>query len=257
MTMPLQERQQLALKLYNVTLETLETIPSRALDFLRGTGRNLAVFASLQRRGYDKIIHQQGWDFLQATGRTALVSTGKEMDPKVAAAVAQADAMDGDLIKVVTAAWKVRFPEQLKFVLGQMKASTGMEAVLNCRTIVLGLQAMEDGAERASTRQQDAEALAILAKRGLGPSERKELASIVEIATSTPETRPPTPEQVAAEDEAYVRALGDLWVWYDEWSEIARVEVKRRDRLMLLGLAHRKFSGEDVEDPAPEGPPNG
>jgi hypothetical protein len=257
MTMPLEERQQLALKLYNVTLETLESIPSRALDFLRGAGRNLAIFAALQQRGYDKLVHQQGWVFLQETGRTVLASPGKEMDPAVAAAVARADVLDGDLIKVLTAAWKHRYPEQLKFVVGDMKPSTGMEAVLNCRTIDLGLRAVENGPERASTRQQDAAALAILAQRGLGPSERKELTAVVEMATSTPETLPPTPEQLAAEDEAYVRALGDLWVWYDEWSEIARVVVKRRDRLILLGLAHRKFSGKDVEDPEPEGPSNG
>jgi hypothetical protein len=256
MIMPLLERQQLALKLYNVTLETLETIPSRALDLLRGAGRNLAIFASLQHRGYDKIVHQQGWNLLQDTGRTVF-SPGKEMDPAVADAVAKADAMDGDIIKVIRAAWKIRFPEQLEFVVGTMKPSTGMEAVLNCRTIHLRLGALENGPERASTRQQDTEALAVLAKRGLGPAERKELGAIVEVATSTPETKPPTPEQLAADDEAYVRALGELWVWYDEWSEIARVVVKRRDRLMLLGLAHRKSSGEDVDDPAPEEPSNG
>jgi hypothetical protein len=255
--MPIEERQQLALKLYNVTLETLETVPSRALDFLRGTGRNLAVFASLQRRGYDKTAHQQGWDCLQATGKTTLGGAVKEMDPEVAEAVAQADARDGDLIKVINATWKRRFPAQAEFVLRGMKPSTGMEAVLNCRTIVLGLQALENGAERAPTRQQDTEALALLAKRGLGPSERKALAAIVEKATSTPETRPATPAQVAADDEAYVRALGELWVWYDEWSEIARVEVKRRDRLMLLGLAHRKFPGEEGPDPVPDVPSNG
>ena len=50
-----------------------------------------------------------------------------------------------------------------------------------------------------------------------------------------------------------MRSLGALWIWYQEWSEIARVEVKRRDRLIQLGLAQRKAPGKGEEEEEPTG----
>jgi hypothetical protein len=38
-----------------------------------------------------------------------------------------------------------------------------------------------------------------------------------------------------------------LRAWYEEWSEIARVAVTRRDQLIRLGLASRKLRQEDDE----------
>jgi hypothetical protein len=50
-------------------------------------------------------------------------------------------------------------------------------------------------------------------------------------------------EQIAAEDAAFEAALVELRAWYDEWSEIARLIIKRRDLLIRLGLAERRSPG--------------
>lgn len=254
--MPVKERELLAKELYNVTLKTLETIPGRSLTFLRGAGTNRVIFAALQRRGYDILTHRQGWELLQKTCTSTVGPIEVEMAPEVAGAVAKADEIDGDLIRIITVVLKHPFPEQLTCVLRDIKPSTGMEAVSNCAQIVRGLNELESGASRTSTRKQDAEALELLAVRGIDAEYRAMLAALVDKATSTPETKPRTPAELAAEDEAYVRSLGDLWIWYEEWSEIARVEVKRRDRLIQLGLAQRKAPGKEEEE-EPEEPAGG
>jgi hypothetical protein len=65
--------------------------------------------------------------------------------------------------------------------------------------------------------------------------------------------------RVKAEAE-YEEALLDLRDWYVEWAGIARLVVKRRDYLILLGLAERRASGGsedlDIVDPTPFLDPN-
>jgi hypothetical protein len=47
-------------------------------------------------------------------------------------------------------------------------------------------------------------------------------------------------------------ALVALRAWIEEWSEVARAVITRRDHLILLGLASRRKSGaEDEEEEAP------
>ncbi len=46
----------------------------------------------------------------------------------------------------------------------------------------------------------------------------------------------------AGKDKAHSEAMMALRHWYEEWSEIARASISRRDYLILLGLAKRKSS---------------
>jgi len=254
--MPVKNREALAKELCGVSLDTLEDTPGRALDFLRAAGTNLAIFTSLCGRGYSALVHREGWTKLSASSSIGIVADDSEIAPEVAAAVAKVDEQDEVFIRIIRATWKRRFPEQASFVLRDMQPATRMEAVLNMSTILDGLTALESSPDRASTRDQDGQALALLAKRGLGAELRAEIAGWVEKAKSVPQSTPMSPEDLAQADEAYVRALGDLRAWYEEWSEIAKVVIKRRDRLMQLGLAHarqREVAEPETEEPAPGG----
>lgn len=79
----------------------------------------------------------------------------------------------------------------------------------------------------------DRAALATLAQRGYTPAERQRLAGLVEIArrgtkqVDGPSVAPTPPSPL--ELEAYR--------FYSDWAETARVRIKRRDQLILLGLA--------------------
>lgn len=61
----------------------------------------------------------------------------------------------------------------------------------------------------------------------------------------------------AARQADYIEALKALRVCYVEWSDVARVEIKRRDRLIRLGLGARKRrKRDDHNDEDEEGDPN-
>ena len=94
------------------------------------------------------------------------------------------------------------------------------------------------------------------AERGIGPSDRTSAAALVDQAMSTPSGSPRSQEELATADEAYVRALVELRDWYELWSEMARIEIARRDRLIQLGLAHRRYGAgdEEPEEPVEDGP---
>ncbi len=44
----------------------------------------------------------------------------------------------------------------------------------------------------------------------------------------------------AEREKKHVASLVALRAWYEEWSEIARAAIKRRDYLIRVGLAKRK-----------------
>ena len=71
----------------------------------------------------------------------------------------------------------------------------------------------------------------------------------VKVATSAEQVDPINEEATKAEDEAYVKALVELRQWFELWSRIARVTVKRRDYLIQMGLAHRKNPTKEERDP--------
>ena len=97
-------------------------------------------------------------------------------------------------------------------------------------------------------------AVALLATRGITSSERDRLRRLLQVAQDgTQVTLPTAKEQaeVASQAEARSQGLCDLRAFYDEWSEVARLTLTRRDYLIRLGLAQRK-SSRKPEPAAPE-----
>lgn len=124
-----------------------------------------------------------------------------------------------------------------------------MAGVLNVKTLVARLRELKSSPARKATRKQDQAALDLLAERGITPELVDQLEGQLKVATSAPEVEQVDDAAIEAADEAYVRALGELREWYDEWSRVARVAVTRRDHLMLLGLAHPKSREGEAETP--------
>lgn len=127
-------------------------------------------------------------------------------------------------------------------------------AVLVVARLLERVDALESNPEREATREADQAALATLAQRGLTPAVREHLRQLVETAQLPARTEPAAPQDETAEmgrEEALVR----LHAWFEEWSEVARVVVKRRDLLIRLGLARRRqaSSGEEETPPVEAG----
>jgi hypothetical protein len=226
----------------SVTRETLEETPDRALKLLRGIGTSRVIRAMLMDVGYTTQLHVRAWRNLRFACGNGDDDTPLELeDPKVRAAVTFVDTRDEWFFRILAAVWKHSFPEQLAFVLkGNLGPSTGMQSVLNMGIALDRLDVLEKGPERKATRKEDTAALALLAERKIDGPFRTMMRNHVNVAQDvtpvtmgevTPSTDP---------DIARLEALVELRKFYEEWSEIAKVTIKRRDHLIRMGLASRR-----------------
>jgi hypothetical protein len=172
-------------------------------------------------------------------------------DPLVRDAIAELDASDEDVFRRVRACLGRLHPEQAKVVLDGIAPTDGPGAVMGMLTLLDRI----DGLAKSKNKADHA-AVATLAKRGLDERERTRFRDLVRVAmkgTSEPEqTIDPEAEQRAQNRQ---RALVQLRAWYEDWSEMARSVIKRKDRLIRLGLARRKSPSSAGARNGPSKPP--
>ncbi|MBN8609606.1 MAG: hypothetical protein J0L92_03425 [Deltaproteobacteria bacterium] len=229
-----------ALTAAGISFETLEQTPMRATAFLFGLVAEPRARGILVPKGYDDAEHNRGFRLLEGVANSR--TENRVTDLEVNSAIAELDNWDEPNIRLLRASLR-RFPEVSAHVMTGIEPIAGPGAVLNVDTILKRVDTV-GGVKNASA------ALAVLAKRGFDEAERKRLAALVKIAKTggeVPDTK--------TSDDAYEQALLALREWYDEWSEIARLTIKRRDYLIRLGLAERRSSGGeddlDIVDPTP------
>lgn len=229
--------------------ETLDATPERAIKFLRGVGTVPAIRSALAACGYTQDEHDRGWKLLHgASGYGHEPDFASAVDPQVHSAIATLDAWDEDGFRIVRAALGRLHPEQAKTVLDGIGPSTGPAAVVGVKLLLDRL----DGLAK-SKAPADHAAVKTLAARGIGDDQRKRLRGLVEIAEKGTAATAPDPTEAARAAKAAERqaALRDLRSWYDDWADMARASIKRRDRLILLGLAKRRSPRKAAPAPAP------
>jgi hypothetical protein len=131
-----------------------------------------------------------------------------------------------------------------------------MDAVLNMEIVLDRLDNLRDGAERKATRKQDHEALELLATRRIDANLLQELRKHIKIAKSA---RPVTMADVTPGPDPNVervKALIALRALYQEWSEIAKAVIRRRDLLIRMGLATRHRPAKADDDAAADENPD-
>jgi len=222
----------------NVTRETLEGTPVRVLTFLKAVGTSASIRASIAARGYRREDHMEGWKLLHAVSGYQDPEAPDD-DTSVRDAIQQLDEWDEGGFQIVAATLKHRFPEQASFLLKGLKPATGAAAVLGVKQLLDRLDALETGEGRSATRETAQAALAILAQRGIDSTQRQRLRDLIKVAESAPEISLPDAQSAAKADAAHVKRLMALRAWFEEWSSITRVAIKRRDYLIRLGLARR------------------
>lgn len=224
-----------------ISFETLELTPARMLTFLIGLGGLPMVRALLISKGYDNAEHRRGWNLLELAANRP--TDNALTDETFTAAIIALDAWDESGLRLIRAGL-TRHPAQRAIVLEGIEPTTGPAVVVNVSTVLDRLTSLEDTPEGRA-------ALETLAKRGLDAAERKRLAALVKTAKAG-STSAPTAEALAADDTQYEQTLLEMREWLDEWGEIARLNVKRRDHLIRLGLAERRTNTTpDEADPAP------
>lgn len=237
--------------------QTLEESPLRVLQFLAGVGTSPLIRAALAKVGYSDREHQEGWSLLHGATGFHAVAAESPGDRSVDEAIVELDAWDEPNFRIARAALSRRHPEQAEFVFAGLQAAAGPAAVLSVHTFLdridalAGILAGRDHTAKAQ-KQADAAAVKTLASRGITEDERARLRQLLTLAEGG---QPAAPRPQRDDGAARRESLAALRAWFDEWSETARVVIKRRDHLIRLGLAKRRVGGgaEDV-DPADKAP---
>ncbi|MFT3773937.1 MAG: hypothetical protein QM820_51870 [Minicystis sp.] len=248
---PIAEAPSAPVPVATVSRETLEETPERTLSLLRAIGTSRAIRALMAAYGYDAEDHKEGWALVHGVSGFTPDEPLETVDTRVRDAIVTLDNWDEAGFRLVRATLTRLYPEQAAFVLDGIGPSVGTAAVLGVKTLLQRLDALEKSPARKATRKADHAALARLAKSGLDAKERARLADLVKTAESVSDAPGADDEKAREErDEAHVQALTALRAWYEEWSELARIAVKRRDYLIRMGLATRKAPAKKDEGEA-------
>jgi alpha-L-fucosidase len=217
----------------------LEATPERVVPFLRGIATNRNIRIALFGAGYSDAEQAEGWQLLHAasgyTGQKAAVDVTADM--KARNAITELDNWDETGFRRTHAALERLHPEQDAFVFSGLEASRGPSAVLGIAKYLDRLDRLEKGSEAERA------AVATLTKRGITTEERQRLRGLITLAETASAVEVAV---TAASTEAEQKSLEALAAWYKDWSETARAVIRRRDQLILLGLAKRKTPSNPV-----------
>lgn len=229
-----------------VSDDVLERVTGRALNFLSGVGKLPDLRGALALRGYTHEVHARGWRLLDLAAGRSVQSGTQETDSTmddVEEAEETIDLWDEPNFAVARATLRHNHPAQYTHVFGDgLAASRGKGSVLGTLTFLNRLDDLERAPEREATREADHAALAALAERGIDKSERARMrklvatvqegvAPVVAINSKVAASRKKDPAPMSRD------AKMALYVWYVEWTEIARVVTSNRAHLIRCGLA--------------------
>jgi hypothetical protein len=222
--------------------QVLEETPARAISFLRAIATNKAIRTAMQQCGYTEEEHAHGWRLLMAASGYRTSGFTSADDENARAAIAELDAWDEPGFRRVHAALGRLHPDQDAFVFDALDPAQGVGAVVSVAALLDRLDALEGSPDRAATRDADRAAIATLARRGIDTELRAHLHALVKTA-QTAKLPVPTQRAVAVADRQ--KALCDLRAWHKDWAETAHAVIRRRDQLIVMGLAKRHGPKDD------------
>jgi hypothetical protein len=229
-----------------VTSEVLEATPARVALFLRGVALRVEIRTLLFAAGYTSEEQETAWKLLMATMESSEGTPRREAESgKARGALEALAAWDGSLFRRMHAVLGRFHPEQEAFLFDQIEED-GARPEVAIGKVCDRLEALAGSPERAGTREADQLALKTLAQRGMDTAYFEKLREVVVLAR---EVVAPAPHLPGPRSEKREKALLELHAWYKDWSETARAVIKRRDHLILLGLAKRKRRARGEEAP--------
>ncbi len=242
------------------TRQTLEETPVRMLQFLAAVGTVPAIRAALSARGYDDAEHQTGWKLLHGASGYDPATAAPVVDRSATEALAQLDAWDEPNFRLAQAALARHFPAQGEFVFKNLAPQTGAKALLSVKTFLDRIDQLEGKLPGRETKDKaqvkaDKAAVTLLATRGIVPAERARLRQLISTAETGGKVDPELGRKLTDADQkatARNQALVELRSFFDEWTQVARIVITRRDHLIRLGLAQRKLGNKPDEEQSDE-----
>lgn len=217
-----------------VTRAVLEQTPNRAFKFLSGVGATITARDVLELHGYTAAVHDEGWRLLRAASERPVA---EDRDPVVVKARARLNKIDERTLTL----WRVglsEYPALRATVLDGLQASDDDDDAFRM------FQILVPRIDALATHPDGPAAIARTAVVGFGPAELDEVRALLVKAEGRERTAPPVDRE--AQDAAYVAALVALRRWFDDWSAIAKLFIRRRRVLIRMGLATPR-GGEAAE----------
>jgi hypothetical protein len=221
--------------------QQLEAAPERALLLLRAVATHQQVRFAMASAGYGDAEQAEGWQLLLAAAGYAAPRPAQDADAVARQAITELDDWDEAGYRRIHAALERLHPAQDAFVFAGLEPNRGPTAVLGVAILLDRLDQLETGSDA------DRAAIATLEKRGISAAVRQHLRGLVALAQSAKPAGPAAAFEGAPSMQQ--QALQALYAWYRDWSETARAVIRRRDHLILMGLAKRRTKKADDADP--------
>ncbi|MBU1412269.1 hypothetical protein KKC22_12220 [Myxococcota bacterium] len=217
---------------------------SKMMTMLRGL-QHPAIQQGLARHGFDQEDFDEGWHLMDAAmGRSfAFV---KPALPKnlLNEVIPEIDRWENTHFDVADAALKRRYPTVHAELFQNLTKMSGNEVLLSVTTFVNRYEALS-----ARTGDTDKAAVALLHKRGITPDSVAGVKALLEKARNirSSDLPAPDPEKVRQMD----KAVEEMWAWYQDWAQIARVALPNKRLRIHLGISTANTSKpEEPETPA-------
>jgi len=228
----------------------------RGGKFFKTVARNPVVRGALLARGLTDEELATGWKLYADVHGFGARSEARAAIRETAAAQAinEIDAWDAPAFAAAHAVLDARYPEAAAFLFENLEADVGIAAIAGVERFLDRIDALRDGKAQAIKADTGPAAAALLATRRIVDDKRaSELRALIATARlgARPEEVVPAPEQDPRRREVEESFIA----WLNEWREVARVAVGRRDYRISLGLAQRRLSDDGDEPEAPGAAP--
>jgi hypothetical protein len=231
-----------------ITEAQLDRWLERGGKFFKTVARNPVVRGALLARGLTDEELATGWKLYADVHGFGGLSEARAAIRETAAAQAinEIDAWDAPAFAAAHAVLDARYPEAAAFLFENLEATVGIAAITGVERFLDRVDALRDGKASSVNTDTGRAAAALLATRRILDDKRAvELRAL--IATARLGARP---EEVipAPEVDSHRREVARAFIaWLNEWREVARVAVARRDYRISLGLAQRRQSADETD----------
>ena len=194
----------------------------------------------------------QGWQLYsdlhgfgaQAQARAATKETA------AAQAINAIDAWDAPAYSAAHAVLDVRHPEVSRFLFENLEANVGVAAVAGVQRFLNRIDTLRDGKAPNIDPETARSGIELLATRKIvDTTKAAELRQLIETARLG--ARPDEVIEAPEMDPRRRDVAASYISWLNEWREVARVSVSRRDYRISLGIAQRRQASEEPDEPVP------
>lgn len=220
----------------------------RGTKFFKTVSRNPVVRGALLSRGLTDEELARGWQYyseLHGFGAKAEARPATKLTA-AAQAINDIDAWDAPTYSAAHAVLDARYPEVARFLFENLDAAVGVAAVVGAERFLERIAALRQGKAPNIAPDQQAAALALLGTRKIMDEQREaELRKLIETARLG--ARPDEMVEALQMDPRRQQVVASYVSWLNEWREVARAAINRRDYRIALGLAQRRQAGDEAD----------